>query len=82
MDVFSKTRQALAGSFWIDTQHYVSSWGVINPEGIYDMFGKFSLTNGGEVRHGLINWIYERKDKLNEYVKIALCQKTCHLQSG
>ena len=75
VDVFRKTRQALAGSFWIDTQCYISSWGVINPQGIYEMFGELSLTNGGEVRCGLINWIYKRKDELNEYVKIALCQK-------
>ena len=39
------------------------------------MFGEFSLTNGGEVRCGLINWIYERKDELNKYVKVALHQK-------
>ena len=75
VDIFRKTRQALARSFWIDTQRYVSSQGVINPQGIYDMFGEFSLTNGGEVSNGLINWIYERKDELNEYMKIALRQK-------
>ena len=75
MDVFRKTRQALARSFWIDTQRYITSWGAINPQGIYEMFWEFSLTNGGEVRHGLINWIYECKDELNEYVKIALCHK-------
>ena len=75
VDVFRKTRQALARSFWIDTQHYVSSQGVINPQGIYDMFGEFSLTNGEEVRRDLIDWIYERKDELNKYVKIALREK-------
>ena len=39
------------------------------------MFGEFSLTNGGEVRCGLINWILDNKDELNEYVKITLRQK-------
>ena len=75
VDIFCKTRQALSGSYWIDTQHYVSSRGVINSQVIYEMFGEFSLTNGGEVRRGLIKWIYERRDELSEYVNIALCQK-------
>ena len=75
VDVFRKTRQALAASFWIDTQCFVTSRGVINPQGIYDMFGEFSLTNGGEVRRGLIDWIYSRKDELEEYGKIVLRHK-------
>ena len=48
---------------------------MINPQGIYEMFGKFSLTNGGEVRRGLIKWIYERRDELSEYVNRALRHK-------
>ena len=75
VDIFRKTRQALSRAYWIDTQHYFSSWGVINPQGIYELFGEFSLTSGGEVRRGLIKWIYKRKDKLSEYVNIALRQK-------
>ena len=50
VDIFPKTRQALSGSYWIATQCYVSPRVVINPQGIYEMFGEFSLTNGGEVR--------------------------------
>ena len=72
VEVFRKMRQGLAGSFWINTQRYVSTHGVINSEGIYEMFGGYSLTNGGDVRCGLIDWICECKEEINEYVKIVL----------
>ena len=83
VDVFRKTRQALAASFWIDTQRYVTPRGVINPQGIYDMFGEFSLTNGGEVRQGLIDWIYSRKGRVRRIRKNCVtAKKTYHLPSG
>ena len=75
IDMFRKTRQALAGSYWIDTQWYGSTRGSVNAQGIYEMFGEYSLTNGGEVRRGLITWINERKDEIHERVKIVLGHK-------
>ena len=39
------------------------------------MFGEYSLTNGGEVRQGLIDWINVCKDETQEYVKIMLGHK-------
>ena len=47
----------------------------MNVQGIYEMFGEYSLTNGGEVRRGLITWINKWKDKIHECVKIMLGQK-------
>ena len=76
VEMFRKTRQALAGSYWIDTQRYTSPRGTVNAQGIYEMFGEYSLTNGGEVRHGLIDWINERKDEIHKYVKIVLGHKS------
>ena len=73
--MFRKTCQALAGSYRIDTQCYTSPQGAVNAQGIYEMFGEYSLTNGGEVRHGLIDWINECKDEIHEYVKIVLGHK-------
>ena len=52
VEMFRKTRQALAGSYWIDTQRYTSPQGTINAQGIYEMFSEYSLTNGGEVSVG------------------------------
>ena len=75
VEMFRKTRQALAGSYWIDTQHYTSLRGAVNAQGIFEMFGEYSLTNGGEIRCGLIDWIKERKDEIHEYVKIVLGHK-------
>ena len=75
VEMFRKTRQALAGSYWINTQHYTSPGGTINAQGIYEMFGEYSLMNGGEVRRGLIDWINEHKDEIHEYVKIVLGHK-------
>ena len=75
VEMFKKTCQALAGSYWIDTQHYTSPQGTINVQGINEMFGEYSLTNGGEVRCGLIDWINECKDEIHEYVKIVLGHK-------
>ena len=72
VEMFRKTRQALAGSYWIDTQCYTSLRGTVNAQGIYEMFSEYSLTNEGEVRRGLIDWINERKDEIHEYVKIVL----------
>ena len=74
LEMFRKTCQALAGSYWIDTQHYTLPRAV-NAQGIYEMFGEYSLTNGGEIRRGLIDWINERKDEIQEYVKIVLDHK-------
>ena len=75
VEMFRKTRQALAGSYWIDIQCYASTQGVINAQGIYEMFGEYSLMNGGEVRHGLIDWINEWRDEIQDYVKIVLGHK-------
>ena len=75
VDMFRKIRQALAGSYWIDTQRLTSTRGSVNAQGIYEMFGEYSLTNGGEVRHGLIDWINEHKDEIHEYVRIVLGYK-------
>ena len=75
VEMFRKICQALAGSYWIDTQCYTSMQGAVNAQGIYEMFGEYSLMNGGEVRHGLIDWINECKDEIHEYVKIVLGHK-------
>ena len=75
VEMFRKTHQALAGSYWIDTQCYTSARGAVNAQGIYKMFGEDSLTNGGEVRRGLIDWINECKEEIHEYVKIVLGHK-------
>ena len=73
--MFRKTCRSLTGSYWIDTQCYTSPQGAVNAQGIYEMFGEYSLTNGAEVRCGLIDWINERKDEIHEYVKIVLGHK-------
>ena len=75
VEMFRKICQALAGSYWIDTQRFTSTRGSVNAQGIYEMFGKYSLTNRGEVRHGLIDWINECKDEIHEYVWIVLGHK-------
>ena len=79
VEMFRKTRQALAGSYWIDTQCYASTRSVINAQGIYEMFGEYSLTNGGEVRCGLIDWINEWRDEIHDYVKLVLGNTGIHI---
>ena len=76
IETFRKTREALLGSYWIDTQHYATAKGTVNPQGVYKMFGEFSLTNTGEVWRGLIEWISDRKDEINDNLKIVLGQKS------
>ena len=75
VEMFRKTCQALAGSYWIDTQCYTSLQGAVNVQGIYEMFGEYSFMNGGEVRHGFLDWINDCKDEIHEYVKIVLGHK-------
>ena len=74
VEVFRKT-QVLADSYWIDMQRFITPHNTVNTQGIYDMFGEYSLTNGGEIRCGFIDWINEWKDEIHDNVKIALDHK-------
>ena len=73
--VFKKTQQVLADLYWIDMQCFITARNTVNTQGIYDMFVEYSLTNGGEVRCGLIDRINEWKDEIHDNVKIALGHK-------
>ena len=75
VELFRKTREALSESYWIDTQRYASTKGTLNPQGVYKMFGEFSLTNAGEVCRGLVKWITDNKEEIKENIKIVLRQK-------
>ena len=66
VDWFRKTREVLSELYWIDTHWYASAKGTVNPQGAYKMFEEFSLTNAGEVRDGLVEWIMDNKEEINE----------------
>ena len=69
-------RAKLGGTgVWIDTSRFSKGTRLHNPNGLFDMFGKYSGQKADEVRDLMVGWIYDNFRNVKDWTRMVMQHK-------
>ena len=76
-----KTTHAKLGGtgVWIDSGRFTKGTRLHNPDGLFDLFGKYSGQTADEVHDLMIGWIYDNYRNVKSWTRMAMQHKNIEI---